>query len=70
MGLLFSLDVGDKDLGPREDMETGHGKEEVPGRSLVRLIAGHFGYGPGLDRTYNHLGYPTSKFENLRNGSL
>lgn len=50
-------------------MEGGHGKEEVPGPSLVKLIANKFTReGPGLDMSQNRLEYPTSQFENLRNG--
>lgn len=50
-------------------MEGGHGKEEMPGQSLIGLVAQKFVQdGPGLDNSLNRLEYPSSKFENLRNG--
>lgn len=67
--LMCLFSTGDKDLGPRDGMEGGHGKEEVPGESLVRLLSDTFSrLGPGLDMSQNRLDYPTSQFENLRNG--
>lgn len=60
---------GDKGTGPREGMEAGHGKGEVPGKSLVQLVAETFAQdGRGLDMNLNRLEYPTSQFENLKNG--
>jgi chitinase len=61
--------LGDKDLGERTEMEKGHGKEEVPGLSLVKLVAESFTrHGPGLERSPNRVSYPTSTFDNVRNG--
>jgi hypothetical protein len=50
-------------------MEAGHGKGEAPGKSLVQLVAETFAQdGRGLDMSLNRLEYPTSQFENLKNG--
>ncbi|KAF8316363.1 glycoside hydrolase [Clavulina sp. PMI_390] len=67
-GAMYWELSGDKETGGREEMERGHGKEEVPGRSLVALVAEKFKAEHGLDRSPNRVEYPTSQFENLRNG--
>lgn len=52
------------DKGPeRKDMESGEGKIQVPGRSLISAVID--GMGP-LDRSPNWLWYEGSKFDNLR----
>jgi len=66
-GAMYWELSGDKSTGFREGMEAGHGKEEVPGPSLVQLVAERFGERE-LDRSPNRLDYPTSSFENLKNG--
>jgi chitinase len=62
-GMYWELS-GDKGT-KREGMEGGEGKEEVPGKSLVRIVKDVFGE---LDRTENWLSYEGSKFDNLKNG--
>lgn len=66
-GSMFWELSGDKGAGPERQKPEGGGeyKEEVPGRSLVKVVKEAMG---GLDRTPNWLGYEGSKFENLRNG--
>lgn len=66
-GSMFWELSGDKGAGEERQKPEGGGeyKEEVPGRSLVRVVKEGMG---GLDRTPNWLGYEGSKFENLRNG--
>ena len=71
--LAFSYAIvyfaGDKDLGPRDGMEDGEGKREVPGPSLIKVVSSFFTRsGPGLDNTPNRLNYPTSRFPNVRQG--
>ncbi|KDQ53487.1 glycoside hydrolase family 18 protein [Jaapia argillacea MUCL 33604] len=63
-GSMFWELSGDKGA-KREGMEGGHGKEEVPGRSLVRVVKDSMG---GLDMSPNWLGYEQSQFDNMRNG--
>jgi len=68
-GAMFWEISGDKDLGPRDGMEDGEGKREVPGPSLIRTVAAFFAQaGPGLHGVPNRLHYPTSRFPNLRQG--
>ncbi len=51
-------------------MEVGEGKVEVPGESLVKLVANLFKEsGFSLDSTPNRLQYPTSMFGNVRHWS-
>ncbi|KZS94370.1 hypothetical protein SISNIDRAFT_453272 [Sistotremastrum niveocremeum HHB9708] len=64
-GSMFWELSGDKE-SQREGMEGGHGKEEQPGRSLVRVVKE--GMGGQLDQSPNWLEYKSSKFENLRRG--
>jgi len=68
-GAMFWELSGDKALGAREGMEGGEGKEETAGESLVQIVSQTFQQGgPGLDSSANRVEYPTSKFENLRQG--
>lgn len=60
--------AGDKDLGSRKEMESGEGKNEVPGASLVKTVASVFSQHHGLETSPNRLDYPTSRFENVRKG--
>lgn len=50
---------------PRDGMEGGPGKDQIPGRSLVNVVKEVLGK---LDETPNWLKYEGSQFENLRNG--
>ena len=66
----FLFTPGDKAHGPRDGMEGGEGKVEVPGESLVKLVANVFREaGSSLDSNPNRLEYPTSMFPNLRHWS-
>jgi chitinase len=69
-GSMFWELAGDKNEdGPArdrsQDMERGPGKEEVPGRSLVRVVKEAMG---PLDRSPNWLRYEASQFDNMRKG--
>ncbi|KAF8332054.1 glycoside hydrolase [Cantharellus anzutake] len=69
-GAMYWELSGDKDHGVRNGMEIGEGKAEVPGESLVKLVANVFAEaGHHLDSTPNRLQYPTSSFPNLREWS-
>jgi chitinase len=50
----------------RDGMEGGHGKDEQPGPSLVRVVKDAMG--GRLDSSTNWLEYKGSKFDNLRAG--
>lgn len=63
-GSMFWELSGDKG-GSREGMEGGRGKDEQPGKSLVRVVKEAMG---GLDMSPNWLRYEGSKFENMRKG--
>ncbi|KAA1474260.1 hypothetical protein DENSPDRAFT_840836 [Dentipellis sp. KUC8613] len=63
-GSMFWELSGDKG-SVREGMEGGHGKDERPGPSLVRVVKDAMG---GLDMSPNWLQYEGSKFENMRKG--
>jgi chitinase len=63
-GSMFWELSGDKG-GWREGMERGEGKEEVEGRSLIRVVREAMG---SLDQSSNWLKYEGSKFENMRKG--
>ncbi|KAI0051250.1 glycoside hydrolase family 18 protein [Auriscalpium vulgare] len=63
-GAMFWELSGDKG-GARDGMEGGHGKELVPGPSLVSVLGESMG---GLDRSPNWLQYEGSRFDNMRAG--
>jgi chitinase len=64
-GSMFWELSGDKGSGPRNGMEGGEGKEEKPGRSLVKVVKQAMG---PLDQTPNWLRYERSRFDNMRKG--
>lgn len=63
-GSMFWELSGDKG-GTREGMEGGEGKDEQPGRSLVKVVKEAMG---GLEDSPNWLHYEKSKFDNMRKG--
>lgn len=65
-GSMFWELSGDKG-SHREGMEGGHGKDPVPGASLVKVVKEAMGH---LDHSPNWLRYEGSQFDNLRNGSI
>jgi chitinase len=65
-GSMFWELSGDKETEGREGMEGGIGKDEQPGKSLVRTVKDAMG--GVLDRSPNWLRYEKSKFENMRKG--
>ncbi|KAG1716402.1 hypothetical protein ID866_754 [Astraeus odoratus] len=65
-GSMFWELSGDKGQ-PREGMEGGHGKDPVPGASLVRIVKDAMG---PLDQSPNWLRYEWSQFDNMRNGTI
>lgn len=66
-GSMFWELSGDKGHPYREGMESGRGKDLVPGASLVRIVRNAMG---PLDRRPNWLNYEWSQFDNLRNGTI
>lgn len=65
-GSMFWELSGDK--GPdRKEMEGGHGKEPVPGMSLVKVVKDAMG---PLDKSPNWLRYERSQFDNLKNCTI
>jgi chitinase len=50
----------------REGMEGGPGKEEIPGRSLIRVV--REAMGGVLDESQNWLKYEGSRYVNMREG--
>ncbi|KZT50853.1 glycoside hydrolase family 18 protein [Calocera cornea HHB12733] len=64
-GAMFWELSGDKNTGGRDGMESGEGKAEVPGQSLVHVAKDTLGW---LDQTPNWLQYERSKWDNLRKG--
>jgi chitinase len=65
-GSMFWELSGDKETTGRDGMEGGPGKEEAPGRSLVRVVKEAMG--GQLDHSPNWLKYESSKFDNMRKG--
>ncbi|KAF8135690.1 glycoside hydrolase family 18 protein [Boletus edulis] len=65
-GSMFWELSGDKG-SYREGMESGPGKDPVPGYSLVRIVKDAMG---PLDHSPNWLMYERSQFDNLRNGTV
>lgn len=63
-GSMFWELSGDKGT-PREGMEGGEGKTEVPGQSLIKVVKDAMG---PLDQSPNYLHYEGSQFENMRKG--
>jgi len=64
-GSMFWELSGDKGSGKRDGMEGGEGKDEINGRSLIRVVKEAMG---PLDQSPNWLRYEKSSFDNMRKG--
>jgi chitinase len=65
-GAMYWELSGDKETTGREEMERGPGKDEVPGRSLIRVVKEALG--GKLGQSPNWLTYEGSRYVNMRDG--